>query len=565
MSFPSALKTAPTKLFNTSNLSTVASVGIHALILGVALPGLPIFSQKENSNERLEDVGLIELTPAEQSRLPNLSQPLPLDTPTYSGVPPIDPSLFNVPNRTPSGIDPSLLPPPPNSLSFGNDLSVVSPPPSMPPLPSPPPTSYYPSPNTWTNALPAPPSSLPTPQNLPLPPQMSTPDAELRRPDFAPVRGAIDPRDLINQRNSAIAPGNLPPGYYNGMPQRTAANSEAGQRLTQLQPNPKETLQEMRIRRLVAESIEGAESLIADRANTTNEEAMRNDVNWRTKIGDAKPVEVTISGNYPRNACMRRLEGTSVYGVVVNTQGRVASSPYRPYLIKSAGYPILNQQALRDIHSNSFANQTGQPKSFLVKVNYAYNEKICPSVAVASPQPREEGVPRQTQTSQPAPTVVNPAPTKPDKAPDESEATAPTQRQPEEKTPVQITPRQESEATVPTQQLKPRLENLPPITPKEAPGASQTTEPTRQPRVEISVPTDSRKAPEGDRTNEPTSSRKVPQASEATAANNPRRNRERSSAAPTTNKKVSPIRPLGTVAPRKTSEESSNSSETSEP
>jgi TonB family protein len=360
-----------------------------------------------------------------------------------------------------------------------------------------------------------------------------------------------------------------------------AANSEAGQR--PMQANPREALQEMRIRRLVAENIQGAESLIADRANTTNEEAMRNDVNWRAKTGDAKPVEVNISGTYPKAACMRRLEGTSVYGVVVDSQGRVANVPYRPYLIKSAGYPVLNQQALRDIRLNSFANQTGQPKSFLVKVNYAYNEKICPSVAVASPKPREEGAPRQVETSQPAPTVVNPAPAKPDKAPAASEAIAP-QRQLEGTPPVQTIPRQDSEAIAPNQlkprlenltpvtprqnsepnaptQLKPRLENLTPITPKKAPEASEVTEP-RQPRVEISVPTAPRKAPEATQTNEPTSSRKVPQASEATAATNPRRDRERSSAAPTTNRRIAPIRPLGTVAPRKSSEESSNSSET---
>jgi TonB family protein len=549
MSFSSAFKTAPTKLFNTSNLSTVASVGIHAILLGVALPGLPIFSQKENTSERLEDVGLIELTPAEQSRLPNLSQPSPLDPSTYPGVPPIDPSLFNtpssLPNQTQGGIDPSLLPAPPNSLSFGNGntLSVV---------PPPPPTSYYPSPNTWSNSLPALPSSPPTPQNLSLPPQMQTSNAELQRPDFAPVRGAIDPRDLINQRNSAIAQGNLP--------QRTAANSEAGQR--PMPPDPKQTLQEIRIRRLVAESIQGAESLIADRKNTTNEEAMRNDVRWRTKTGDAKPIELSISGNYPRNACMRRLEGTSVYGVVVNTQGQVAnSSP--PYLIKSAGYQVFNQQALRDIYANRFANQTGQPKSFLVRVNYAYNEKLCPSVAVASPQPRKDGVPRQGETLQPAPTGVNPAPTKPNNAPAESEAIAPNQRQPEGKTPTLTIPRQDSEAIAPNQS-KPRLEMLPPITPKKVPEASEAAEPRQQqqPRVEISVPTSPRKAPEANRTNEPTSSRKTPEASEATSATNPRRNSEPSSAEPTNNRKISPIRPLGAAAPRKTSEESSNSSET---
>jgi outer membrane biosynthesis protein TonB len=588
MSFPSAIKTLPTKFFNTSNLSTVASVGIHALILGVALPGLPIFSQKENSTDRLNDVGLIELSPAEQSRLPNLSQPS-LEPPTYPGVPPIDPSLFNTPSSLPSntqgGFDPSLLPPPPpNALSFNNDLSVVSPPPSMPPLPSPPPASYYPNPNTWSNP-PAPPSNLPPPQ-IPLPPQQTQiPDAEWRRPEFDPVRGGIDPRDLINQRNNAIAQKNQPPGYYNGMPQpRTAANSDSGQRI--IQSDPRAALQEMRIRRLVAENIQGAESLIADRTNTTNEEAMRNDVRWRAKTGDAKPQEVSISGTYPKTACMRRLEGTSVYGVVVDAQGKVANSPSRPYLIKSAGYPVLNQQALRDIRLNSFTNQTGQPKSFLVRVNYAYNEKICPSVAVASPQPRENGVPRQVDPSKPAPTVVNPAPTKPDKAPAASEVIEPTQRQSEGKPPAPTIPRQNNEATVPNQlkprlenlppitprqdneatapnQPKPRLENLPPITPKKAPEASEATEPTRQPRVEISVPPASRKAPEAERTNESTSSQKVPQASQTRAADNSRRNPEHSNAAPTNTRKVAPIRPLGTVAPRKTSEESSNSSESS--
>ncbi|HEY9632902.1 MAG TPA: TonB family protein, partial [Coleofasciculaceae cyanobacterium] len=71
-SFPSLIKTLPLKLFQPTGIAVMASIGIHALV-GVSLPYLPLASQEKQGP--LRNVRLVELSPAEQSRLP---QPAPL-------------------------------------------------------------------------------------------------------------------------------------------------------------------------------------------------------------------------------------------------------------------------------------------------------------------------------------------------------------------------------------------------------------------------------------------------------------------------------------------------------
>lgn len=358
MSSPSIVETTSTKVFNANNLSIFGSIAIHALVLGIALPSLSVFSPKEKSGGD-RDVGLIELNEIEQSRLPNFSQPS-LEVPAYPDLNALDNSLSN-PSSFPSSLPNSIasLPPPPAtslpSVPFDNNIPVMIPPRSM--LPAPPP-----------NALPAPPQQ---PYSYQTPPEITSQN-ESNQPNFETPREAIDPRELINQRVPTLPQNGTPSGDLN-QPQQTATAPRPWQGAPPV--NPAEALREQRIRRLVAESIQGAESLMADRTNTTNEEARKNDVSWRTKVGQAEPQEIRIIGNYPRAACMRKLEGQTVYGVMVDKSGRVANSPYRPYLIKSAGYPILNQQALKEVRASSFPNQTGAPQAYQITVDFQFNEK----------------------------------------------------------------------------------------------------------------------------------------------------------------------------------------------
>jgi outer membrane biosynthesis protein TonB len=132
------------------------------------------------------------------------------------------------------------------------------------------------------------------------------------------------------------------------------------------EPNGQSPLDEQRRQQLRWEMQERLRSLEADKSNTSNDEARRNLVDWLARVQKTNPnalnelnqpnqgsggiTTVNLTGNYPAAACSRQLAGTAVYGVTVDGQGRLSSEPQ---LIKSAGFPIFNQQAAREVRSIS--------------------------------------------------------------------------------------------------------------------------------------------------------------------------------------------------------------------
>jgi TonB family protein len=579
MSSPSIIETTSSKIFNVKSLFILASIGIHAFVLGVGLPIFPNAWQKEKATNARE-VGLIELNPAEQSRLPNLEQPSLEDIPQYPDPSSLNgsffdssslPSLPSLPPSYPSTSNLPSLPPPPDTIALGNNLPVVVPPQqSMPALPSP---RALPSPST-VPTLPSQPPNLQYPPSYPpntstsaslQPPPINEPRTQ--RPDFGELRPPIPADELINRRDSVVTGGGTPTGNPTGTSQQAMVNSNGGQ--TNAAANARAALQERRIKQLVAENIRGAESLIADKENTTDEEARENEVNWRVRVKVAQPTEIALEGTYPKAACMRKLEGTTVYGVMVNAQGRVASSPSRPYLIRSAGYPVLNQQALNEIKERSFTNQTGQTQPYRVVVNYKYDPKVCPSLAAAPPESSENkptGEPSGRQNLTP--------PTTPGKAPEETGATttpAQSQPNPESPSPVRAAPEpaQLTPETTPMRNTWRQVPQESEATTTPAPKPAQLTPDTSEPRRNTWQP-----APqESEATTTPTQSKpqqeslspaltapgKTPEANEAeTSTTKPKPRWEPAGPAPASFRKNPESRPLGTVAPRKLQEDSSN-------
>ena len=61
------------RLLNPGSLAIAVSIGIHGLLLGIALPSLSTWSQ-ENQPAAKKPVNVIELTQAEQSRLPKIGR-----------------------------------------------------------------------------------------------------------------------------------------------------------------------------------------------------------------------------------------------------------------------------------------------------------------------------------------------------------------------------------------------------------------------------------------------------------------------------------------------------------
>ncbi|WLT38594.1 hypothetical protein NON20_01795 [Synechocystis sp. B12] len=131
MDLPLRLSNAPSfgQVFTPVNVAILSSLGIHGFILGLALPH---WQWQESTGDNLTDrnpVGVIELTPAEQSRLP--------ETDIFSSS-----GLFPT---APSGSDPGAIPADPNlpippsgdyNYSLPSGPGIMPPPPAMPNLPA---------------------------------------------------------------------------------------------------------------------------------------------------------------------------------------------------------------------------------------------------------------------------------------------------------------------------------------------------------------------------------------------------------------------------------------------
>lgn len=548
MSSPSILESTSARIFNIKRLIIFASIslGIHIIFVFLALPTLSKWGgQQDKKQANQQGVGVVELNAAEQSRLPNLTPP-PAEIPQYSDPNSLnssyfDPSFFssnNTANNTP------LLPPPPDSsgtiaLDNGNIPSVVVPPQQSMPSSLPPSGTYPYTPPQQTPSLPAPPPST----------NANTSNEERRQNiDFQPPQPPTqNPRQWLNDRTRIASNGGTPTGYPAGMPQQTNNGQNSVTR------DPIQAHRDRVVRQRVVEIVQGAESLIADSENTSNDEAREREVNWRVKVKAAQPTEIALAGAYPKAACMRKLEGTAVYGVVVDNGGRVTQ---RPYLIQSAGYPIFNQQALGQIQSQNYSNQTGQPKPYRVTVNFQYSPKVCPAVAVVQPESTEKNPatapPSQTQQSAPerAPATTgttntpnaNPTPVDPGKAPETTQTTT-TQNQQrnssrqnwETTEPVQSKPASEATETTAPVQSKPTQENT----------NSATVAPRR------ATQTQSKPNPEASRpatTNEENTSMK------------PKPRSQSSSPTSANFRKTPEVRPLGTAAPRKVQDNSRGTS-----
>src|SRR4028118_469705 len=93
-SFPFLIKSVPQKLFRPTGIAVMASVGIHGL-LGVSLPYLSNASREKA--KPLRNVQVTQLSPTEQSRVPQLAPPSPLPN-QFKSSSPLPPSISSLPS-----------------------------------------------------------------------------------------------------------------------------------------------------------------------------------------------------------------------------------------------------------------------------------------------------------------------------------------------------------------------------------------------------------------------------------------------------------------------------------
>lgn len=378
------------------NWPLLASISLHGLFFTTIFPQW--YSQNKSINaDSLKNTPVIELNSLEQTRLPNLNppnsfnwdslNPLPEGT-NLEGLtiplPPLENNNFDLPETTNNTIynDFSALPPP--SPMTGNNFS---PPPMVAGNFSPPPipqiTYQFDSSNTSSVDLPPPPplnqdslanlppisetkindidepdnpdTSSPFQQNKPINQILDEErQAEIRRQLFAnsPIEITVNPRDVINNRDNKVDLKN---------------NSLA------MAGNDNQTISETPLPNLT-------EKLAKNTENTTDEEARKNYIAWAKEVENVSPQQVTLAGIYPKDACAKKIEGTTTYGITVNPAGNVVNSQ----LIKSSGYSLLNEQALRQITARQFENNTNTNVPYHVYVNFQYDSKICPSISLSN-------------------------------------------------------------------------------------------------------------------------------------------------------------------------------------
>ncbi len=383
MSYESQLDHESGKLISPTQLCLLLSVVVHLLVLKFGLPTL-----KFNNDDGKREVSIIELNSEQQARLPDLEPQLKTpDLASLTNPANLPPNLLPG-NADPANLPPLIIPPPPQS--------------NFPPLP--PITDItLPPVGNWSN--------------LPLPPQTQT--------DLDPSDFQVEPIKLPPNLGKVPQSSTKTPIVKTPSNPTNTAKLQPPQKQPETKPEtepktrPQETPEVIAAQKVAASQQRIAslrQSITPTKEGTSNEEARKNYLLWVAKIKDAKPDNIAIKGTYPRDACIVRLQGSSVFGVMVNTTGEVVALD----LLKGSKYPIFNQQANQDLRSRLFKNDTNKPKPYQVEVNYEYDPQICPALTLPSIRKSEQ---KQSPQPAPAPKPATQSKPKPQPAPAPEPAT----------------------------------------------------------------------------------------------------------------------------------------------
>ena len=392
MSSSSPFRFLPIKINEPSLIGLLASFALHSLLF--AFPGIVLWKAPE-SKPRSSFTRVITLNSQEQKRLPQL---FAKDIPEFPNTTIVsNPLLLDKPAPKPfNSSQPSPLPPPPpastslalppintsNRFKISTDIT-------KPPLGN----------TILSQPLFLPPPASPAP---PVSPQTPSSAAKTKpKPDT--------PQNQANTTNTGINSPNKPKRTFPRLPQPSTsspppiaikpetANSD---RETKLTPEEQKLVAAIRKTRQVRPQKE---------PKTTDEQANRNYVDWLVRVQKLETEQLNINGAYPQDACLKKLEGTNVYGVLVDTKGKAIQLK----LIKSSGYRVFNEHGVEAIFARTFNNNTQQPQPYLVRVKFIYDSGVC-SLPNASAEGNQNPRPTQkkpTPTPPPSPPLTQKKPT----------------------------------------------------------------------------------------------------------------------------------------------------------
>ncbi len=352
---------------NPSAIAAIASFGAHALLF-VLLPLLPsaILSTKEPEIKR--SVGVVELTPAEQNRLPEISNSL-IELPSIARQPlPSQPYSLN---PLPAPPTPSELPPYPGySSSAASDpiLDILR--------------QYSDASKPVLVAPPAPPrQAAPSPKPAESP--ASRPNSEAS-PTPQPTSTPNNPQTPAGSSGSPLgSPSD------NSSPSQTAANQPLPRSLDEIRQAQSERIRQRReqLAQLSTDDTGIGNGAVAANMGTWSQAAgawLGGDEKKFNQINFKEPTQIAAA--YPEAACPLQETRSVWVGVLVGTDGKVVDEPgNRPQILQGSNYRIFNQKAIEDAIAHSF-EATGEKKAAILQVNYEYSPETC--AGKASPQPK---------------------------------------------------------------------------------------------------------------------------------------------------------------------------------
>ncbi len=419
MSYASPIKSLPETFRSSTSLAILASLGVHGL-LWVVLPVIP-FSSKLVEPDSRRTVGLVELTPDEQSRLPQVSTSPPSLPPfgmEPSGLPTLPPApdanLLQPPSRMSASKDILKVPLPPEIITFSE------------PLPRPlliPPSqngqSYtrqvpiikkprfevnqrynlrnFRSLDDTLRGLTAAPVD---PNQLQAPTPASTPQADINRQN-ANLQNTT-PQDQLASSESPATPARprqIPQAAINRL--RELQQQYRQQAAGKLDNSPSNERQEIRYL-----SAWGAWSSKLQEDNPS--------LNWET----AKPISGVVQ--YPKEACPQKASAQIVYGIHVDDKDTIVG---KPELLLGTKNDAFDRAALKSIQTVSFKSLNNKHTLYQVYFDYKYNTDNC---SIANPQPTTPNSNNSnSQPTTPKPTTPNLQPTTPNSNNSNSQPTPP--------------------------------------------------------------------------------------------------------------------------------------------
>ena len=383
-------------------IAAIASLGLHGLI-AMSFPQFTLGNQEEQAQKPRGTVGVIGLSPTEQSRIPQLGAGNntipPLGTQTLPPIPGI----------------PTDLPPPPANI---------------PPLIDNQPGYNYPVSPT---------------------PNQSQPRRSRIRQDILSIPG--QGRRMNNEETVSVGPisGNrrLPPPRINI--QTNADQTNRGNRNNTPRYNYRVDGRTRISSTLPSGVNPGNFTIEGENFNNPNEGGNSNTpspepidqetaynpdgtstdayrsrlAGWAAGTGKVpnKSQEISLNLPLPSEVCdLGITRATAIFGTLVDGQGKLSG---QPELLQPSGYAILNRKALETVRSQNYP-ASGSEQPFVVQVAFNRQGSSCPALPTRTvqndPNPRNSGVPGTVR-----PPVINPSstPTPPANPPENNNSTTP--------------------------------------------------------------------------------------------------------------------------------------------